>query len=81
MTELERKGTFCTGAGSHLPYRATFARGITLERSETGVRVSAPIAADFEILVYARDRVDAERFAEHYARDYVCPLVALARII
>ena len=81
MTALYSKGTFCTGAGSHVPYRATFANGISLERSRDGVRVTSPIAADFEILVYARDRDDAERFAEHYARDYVTPLVALARVI
>ena len=80
MTELISKGTFCTGAGSHVPYRATFANGIRLVQSDSGVRVTSPIVADFEILVYARDDDDAERFAEHYARDYVTPLVALARI-
>jgi hypothetical protein len=77
---LPTRGTYATGAGSHLPYRATFANGISLERSDTGVRVTSPIHADFEVLVYARDDEDAERFAEHYARDYVTPLVALARI-
>ncbi len=82
MTEnIESRGTFCTGAGSHVPYRATFANGIVTERSATGVRVTSPIHADFEIRIYARDREDAERFAEHYARDYVTPLVALARIV
>jgi len=77
---LSSRGTYSTGAGSHVPYRATFANGIKLVQSDTGVRVTSPTAADFEIRIYARDDDDAERFAEHYARDYVTPLVALARI-
>jgi len=82
------KGTFWVG-GHHTPdgyvidgipirYRATFTKGIRPYSIGGVVQLTSPIHADFEITVYAPNLEAAEKFAEHYARDYVCALVSCA---
>jgi len=52
-------------------YRATYARGAK--------GITAPIHAELQATIYARDDIDAERYAEYIARDRVCFLIACAR--
>ena len=73
------KGTFWTSRQSDIRYRATFSNGVRPYSIGT-VQLTSPIHADFEITVYARNLDDAEAFAEHYARDYVCALVAVSAV-
>ena len=66
-------GTFWTSREANIRYRATFQKGV-VSCNELGI--SAPIHADSEATIYALDYPDAERCAEHIARDRVCFLIA-----
>lgn len=55
-----------------LRYRATYARGAK--------GITSPIKAELQATIYARSYVDAERCAEHIARDRVDYLIACARV-
>ena len=69
-------GTFWTSREANIRYRATFQKGV-VSCNELGI--SAPIHADSEATIYALDYPDAERCAEHIARDRVCFLIACSR--
>ena len=74
-SELPNRGTFWTSREANSRYRATFQKGV-VSCNELGI--SAPIHADSEATIYALDYADAERCAEHIARDRVCFLIACA---
>jgi hypothetical protein len=66
-----------TGTLPLIRYRATYARGV---HSVNGFGLSAPICAELEATIYARDDIDAERCAESIARDRVDYLIACSRV-
>jgi hypothetical protein len=65
-------GTWTVGnAAPVYKYRATYARGAK--------GITAPIHAEVQAVIYARNDDDAERCAEHIARDRVDYLITCAR--
>lgn len=62
-------GTYTVGKATPVrEYRATFARGAK--------GITAPIHAELQATIFAPSYIDAERCAEHIARDGVCYLIA-----